>query len=117
MEKDILDYRNSILYTKSCSPNCDSEEDGIIEIYKKFILEEEKPGTKDGTSPTQDVIDTYEKSREIGAYRPRLISVIGFQELFELALDASWMHTRQNKTEADIERIFKEIEGLKEEDS
>jgi len=36
-------YLDSLLYLKSVATNAPSEESGILQVYKNFILEERKP--------------------------------------------------------------------------
>ena len=43
VQSDLNAYRDSLLYTKTCAVNCPSEETGLVQVYKNFILEEVKP--------------------------------------------------------------------------
>ena len=36
-------YLDSLLYLKSVATSCPTEEDGIHQVYKNFILEQQKP--------------------------------------------------------------------------
>ena len=36
-------YKDSLLYMKTVTPMAVNEEDGILKVYKDFILEERKP--------------------------------------------------------------------------
>jgi hypothetical protein len=40
---DYNSFKDGLLYTKTCATNCFSEEDGVIQVYKNFVLEESKP--------------------------------------------------------------------------
>ena len=87
-------YRDSLLYTKTCTQNCSTEEDGMVEVYKNLILEEGRPQTQSDKPPPKSASDSYKKQMKHSAYTPRLISVRSYQELFELALTNSWLRYR-----------------------
>ena len=42
-QADSNKYRDSLLYMKTVTPMALSEEDGIVKVYKDFILEERRP--------------------------------------------------------------------------
>ena len=42
-EVNVKAYQNSLLYTKTCTLAASSEEEGIEQVYKNYILEELKP--------------------------------------------------------------------------
>ena len=48
---------------------------------------------------------------------PRLLSVAGYQDLFEQALTHSWLRKRQDNTDEEIRKLKEEIAALKQRDS
>ena len=42
-QTEFNQYRDSLLYTKTCSINCLTEEDALSQVYKNYMLEEMKP--------------------------------------------------------------------------
>ena len=38
-ENETNDYRNSLLYHKTCATNCSTEEEALLQVYRNFILE------------------------------------------------------------------------------
>ena len=42
-QAEFNQYRDSLLYTKTCSINCLTEEDALSQVYKNYMLEEMKP--------------------------------------------------------------------------
>ncbi len=58
-------------------------------------------------------MDHYKKARQEAVLSPRLLSVVGFQNLFEQALTHSWLRRRQDETDEEIKKLKEEIAGLK----
>ena len=42
-QAEFIQYKDSLLYMKTVTPTALNEEDGILKVYKDFILEERKP--------------------------------------------------------------------------
>ena len=68
-------YQNSLLYTKTCTLAASSEEEGIEQVYKNYILEELKPQPVADQAPSESAMNTYLNARKLAALKPRLISV------------------------------------------
>ena len=58
-ENETTAYKNSLLYTKSCIPTALSEEEGLVSVYKSFILEERKPEQHGDQPPPQSAMEAY----------------------------------------------------------
>ena len=86
-------YLDSLLYLKTvATPNCPSEETAIHQVYKDFVLEQLKPS---GQSPeAQSQLAAYQEKLKKAIEVPRLISVAGFQKLFDEALNNSQLRKR-----------------------
>ena len=72
------EYRDSLLYTKTVTQNCMTEEDGLKQVYKNFVLEEMKPVQMGEQPPPQSAMEYYKKQRTQSVETPRLMSVQGF---------------------------------------
>ena len=103
-------YRDSLLYTKSCATDCETEEDGIAQTYENFILEECKPVQE---SETGSAMKTFHVQCQDAVLQPRLISLKGFQNIFDLALHNSELRQRQDDTDEEIAKLKQEIGMLK----
>ena len=74
--------------------SCPTEEDGIHQVYKNFILEQQKPEQVGDQPPPKSAIDNYQARRKEAVLVPRLISVGGYQRLFDEALQNSQLRKR-----------------------
>ena len=63
--------------------------------------------------PPKSAMDHYKKARQEAVLSPRLLSIVGFQNLFEQALTNSWLRRRQDETDEEIKKLKEEIAGLK----
>ena len=88
-QKETNTFRDSLFYIKTCTPTALTEEEGLVQVYKNFILEERKPEQLGDKPPPKSAIDNYKKARIEAVLQPRLISVRGYQDLFDQALQAS----------------------------
>lgn len=109
-------YRDSLLYVKTVASNCASEEDGILQVYRNFILEQRKPEPIGGQPPLQSALDSYAKARKEAVAVPRLITVAGYQGLFDEALQNSELRRRQDATDEEIRLLKEEIARLHQRD-
>ena len=102
-------YQASLLYTKSCATNCLSEEEGLVQVYKNFILEETKPKPMGSQPPPESAMENFRKAKQAAVLTPRLITIAGYQHLFELALHNSALRQRQDDTDIEIAKLKVEI--------
>ena len=79
-EKAFQVYQDSLIYSKSCANEVEEEEEAIVREFKRYILEESKPKEND----TTEMKLHWEDKKKFAAYYPRLISLKGFKELFEV---------------------------------
>lgn len=89
METETKAYLDSLLYLKTVTPNAVTETEGIIQVYKNFILEERKPEQVGEDPPAHSVMQNYNNARMEAVMMPRLITVSGYQGLFDEALQNS----------------------------
>ena len=113
LKSDLHKYQDSLLYTKTVMPSARTEEDGIAQVYKNFILGEAAPKGEGEQPPMQALVDAFNTAKSEAAMQPRLISVGGFQSVFELALENSKLRYRQDHTDEEIRLLKEEIAALK----
>ena len=70
-----------MLYTKSIANDIEDEEEAIVREYKRYVLEEKKPKESD----THQMKLNYQDMKKFAACIPRLVSLQGFRNLFEVA--------------------------------
>lgn len=61
-------------------------------------------------------MENYRQARKEAALVPRLLSVVSYQNLFDLALHNSVLRHRQDTTDEEILKLKQEIALLKEKD-
>ena len=116
LERKAKEYRDSLMYTKTVALADHSEEAALPRLYKNFILEEQKPEGYGGQAPDPTAMATYTEKRKQAVLSPRLLSMQGYQDLFEQALTNSWLRRRQDKTDEEIKELKEEIQRLKDKD-
>ena len=77
--------------------------------FKRYILEESKPKEND----TTEMKLHWEDKKKFAAYYPRLISLKGFKELFEVTGQNSKLKRSQNLMQNEINLMQKELEAMK----
>mmetsp|Transcript_27420 Transcript_27420/g.36674 ORF Transcript_27420/g.36674 Transcript_27420/m.36674 type:complete len:124 (+) Transcript_27420:264-635(+) len=60
-QSDYNVYCDSLMYTKTCTKNCFTEEEGLIQVYKNFVLEEMKPMPMGEQPPPTSAMEYYKK--------------------------------------------------------
>ena len=98
-QQSYNEYCASLLYTKTVTQHCMTEEEGLVHVYKNYVLEESKPVQMGDQPPPASAMDHYKKQRAQAAETPRLMSVQGYQNLFDLALENSVLRKRQDETD------------------
>ena len=66
--------------------------------------------------PPASAVENYKKLRVQAVETPRLMSVQGYQDLFDMALENSTLRKRQDETEKQIQNLWVEIANLKMKD-
>ena len=117
LEGEAGAYRDSLSFIKTVTPGAITEEEGLVLVYKNFILEERRPEQLGDQPPPASALEAYRKARKEAVLEPRLMSVSGYQDLFELALANSSLRKRQDNTDEEIKHLKQEIAALKVRDT
>ena len=59
LESETNDYKETLLYTKSLTNLTGTEEDLLVKVYNKYILEESKPEALGNQPPPASAIESY----------------------------------------------------------
>ena len=55
-----------------------TEEEGLVQVYKNFIMEERRPEQMGDQPPPKSAMENYNKARKEAVLVPRLLSVAGY---------------------------------------
>ena len=106
VESEFNKYRTSLYFNRTVASDEGDEAKAALREYKKYVLEDARPK---GVLETSEAMFQYNDLKDASAKEPRLLSLLGYQALFEEAIMHSVVKKQQDEDAKTIKHILEEI--------